>query len=206
MDTRARQADHSTCDSETAEKDCGHDAVNPWPYISNYFTFIHTPSTGNNLKYRCELCRPAVKYYSTNKRSMFNLKKHISARHPREKNKFDICIKLGSSEMCTRKKRHCTGDANESLSQAKKHYSPVTRTQPCTQLTIMESFSGGGGHHNVSKQRVNELILNLVVNEMLPFKIVESEAFIDLVKTLQPSNIKEVIGRNYLPVRYYSKV
>lgn len=129
---------------------------------------------------------------------MFNLKKHVSARHPREKNKFDICIKLGSSEMCTRKKRHCTGDANESLPQAKKHYSPVTRTQPCTQLIIMESFSGGGGHHNVSKQRVNELILNLVVNEMLTFKIVESEAFIDLVKTLQPSNIKEVIGRKAL--------
>lgn len=195
-DARARQADVlSDSESETAEEVCGQDAGNPWPYISNYFTFIQTSATGDNLKYRCELCRPAVKYYSTNKRSMFNLKKHISTRHPSEKSKFEICIKIGSSEVCRRKKRHRT-DARESQPQAKKH-SPVTGTQ----LTVQESFSGGHqSHHkvNITKNKVNQLILNLVVNEMLPFRIVESEAFINLVKTLQPSNIKEVIGRKAL--------
>ena len=58
----------------------GNSNVNPWPRLEEWFTFLALSSDKNNLLFKCKLCPPSKKPFSTYKTSHLNLQKHVKVR------------------------------------------------------------------------------------------------------------------------------
>ena len=54
--------------------------ANPWPRLEEMFTFSSQSSDKKNLLFKCNLCPPSKKAFSTYKTSHSNLRKHIKVR------------------------------------------------------------------------------------------------------------------------------
>ena len=167
---------------------------NPWPYISQFFEYTDAASsTGqqcvNNHRFKCVLCEPAIKFVSANSKSLSNLKTHVRSKHSVKAKHFEtICESRGRCELRVKnisKKRPieldlCDGDSPHAN---RKH-------QPTVSEIIASSST------RVNQTKLNKLVTDFVIGEMLPFKIVESLTFKKLILTLAPS--KDVIGRKAL--------
>jgi hypothetical protein len=77
--------------TETVEE--GNLNVNPWPRLEELFTFSSQSSDKKNLLFKCKLCPPSKKPFSTYKTSHSNLRKHIKVR---DKNGQQIFFNLSS--------------------------------------------------------------------------------------------------------------
>jgi len=66
-------------------------AVNPWPFLENFFQFVEEKGL-NNLVFQCQLCKPTIKKFSTSKKSQNNLKKHITRLHPNKKKEYQDAL------------------------------------------------------------------------------------------------------------------
>lgn len=64
--------------TETVEE--GSLNVNPWPRLEELFTFSSQSSDKKNLLFKCKLCPPSKKPFSTYKTSHSNLRKHVKVR------------------------------------------------------------------------------------------------------------------------------
>ncbi|CAB3980974.1 Hypothetical predicted protein [Paramuricea clavata] len=73
--------------TETVEE--GNLNVDPWPRLGELFTFSSQSSDKKNLLFKCELCPPSKKPFSTYKTSHSNLRKHIKKVHPFSRKKFN---------------------------------------------------------------------------------------------------------------------
>ena len=82
MDEITVEAENETsegCDVGTEAVD-GNSNVNPWPRLEELFTFSALSSGKNNLLFKCKLCPPSKKPFSTYKTSHSNLRKHVKVR------------------------------------------------------------------------------------------------------------------------------
>ena len=82
MDAITVEAENETsegCDVGTEAVD-GNSNVNPWPRLEELFTFSALSSGKNNLLFKCKLCLPSKKPFSTYKTSHSNLRKHVKVR------------------------------------------------------------------------------------------------------------------------------
>ena len=83
------------------EKQQNRNSRNPWPYIRDFFVYVR--DTGpDGVLFQCQMCLPLKKSYCASRKSMYNLKKHVSLKHNHAKVAFDVCIRAGVSK--TRKK------------------------------------------------------------------------------------------------------
>lgn len=83
MDEIIVEAENETSESsdigtETVEE--GNSNVNPWPRLEELFTFSSHSSDKKNLLFKCKLCPPSKKSFSTYKTSHSNLRKHVKVR------------------------------------------------------------------------------------------------------------------------------
>ena len=105
---------------------------NPWPYIEKYFKFIGSRGK-ESLEFQCLLCKPNIKKLSVNRRSQFNLKKHIKSVHAHTHETFLSCISAGSQR--SRSKRKGTSHGGDEVLMKRKSNE--------TQLTLKQSFQAG---------------------------------------------------------------
>ena len=98
------------------ENECETEA-NPWPFISQYYTFVSLKE--KNVEFKCNMCAPQRKVLSCNRKSFYNLKIHVQRKHPNLSDKFNKCIAGGAAE---RKRSGCTdsGSVDVGASASKK--------------------------------------------------------------------------------------
>ena len=57
------------------------------PFLEKFFLFVGEKNQ-HNFSFRCELCKPAVKFFSTSKQSQNSLKTHMSQMHHHKLNEY----------------------------------------------------------------------------------------------------------------------
>ena len=82
MDGAIVETENETCEvsdnvAETVDRNSN---VNPWPRLEKLFTFSSQSSDKNNFLFKCKLCPPSKKPFSTYKTSHSNLRKHVKVR------------------------------------------------------------------------------------------------------------------------------
>ncbi|XP_071639316.1 uncharacterized protein [Temnothorax longispinosus] len=183
----AEQAQASTSQS-ASETDCD----TPWPAYSEIFTFEPKLSTEKNFAFTCKLCLDR-KVYQANKTTTSNLRKHAKIskkfkqfypmfyvesnvqhriiKHPRYLEKIDEA----KSNKLTNNKRQ---KENEDISN-----NSVTKKQ-----CVLQKW--GSGITGITQKKLDGAILRFVIENIQPLAVVESPAFIDLVKIGLPSSFR----------------
>ncbi|XP_071582355.1 uncharacterized protein [Temnothorax nylanderi] len=183
----AEQAQASTSQS-ASETDCD----TPWPAYSEIFTFEPKLSNEKNFAFTCKLCL-GRKVYQANKTSTSNLRKHSKIskkfkqfypmfyvesnvqhriiKHPRYLEKID---EAKSNKLANNKRQK----ENEDISN-----NSVTKRQ-----CVLQKW--GSGITGITQKKLDGAILRFVIENIQPLAVVESPAFIDLVKMGLPSSFR----------------
>ncbi len=179
-------------DEGDMEEDVELKGRDPWPYLSEFFTFVKSYAAIQNKKkgeqtieYKCRLCTPG-KTIKVATSSRFALNRHIRTTHPSSREAFETLL-------ADNVKKRGRPTVSSSSSQE------LEKQQSINTFLGRPSLSG-----NVSQAKVDELILNFVVGTAQAFHIVESQHFINMIKTLQPR--REIMSRRVLVERIEKKV
>jgi hypothetical protein len=125
--------------------------ANPWPFIDRYFTF--TGVKGNNFEFKCIICLPKEKIISANKKSLYNLKKHVARLHPNKSDDVNRCIDIGIKE----KKRSHSADSGADI--------PKKLKQQSIDQAIVK------GSQVVTQSKLDTKIIAVFVDNMLPLEV-----------------------------------
>ncbi|XP_039311866.1 uncharacterized protein LOC113005211 isoform X3 [Solenopsis invicta] len=201
----AEQAQASTSQSASET-----DYETPWPAYSEIFKFEPKLSSEKNFSFLCKLCL-TKKIIHANKTSTSNLRKHTRiskkfkqfypmfyiesnvqhriVKHPRYLKKIDEA----KSKLANNKRQK----ENEDISN-----NSVTKRQ----CVLQKWDSGISG---ITKKKLDGAILRFVIENIQPLAVVESPAFIDLVKIGLPSSfrimcrktLREKLSQLYLDIK-----
>lgn len=157
---------------------------NPWPFLDEFFTFKSRED--DKLLFSCKLCLPKDVQIKAHLSSRSNLKQHISRTHSSKISKFEETC---NENIRGKTKRFYSGSSNESV------FSPPD-AKKTRQLTIDQSFACLAKGSGASQSAVDQGIVDLFIENMLPFHVVESSSFKKLIQLLNPS--KKSISRRTL--------
>ena len=149
----------------------------PWEWLSFFYYYLgaakHVPANPRNraLYYKCRACDVKVTAYvsSTN-----GLKKHQQSHH-----------RVTNEQWKAKKDKHKSQMAAE----------PTASQQELTQQSCSSSqrsfsspppFAGPLNRYVHTAEKVNQLVMKLIINQCLPFRIVESPEFLELFREITP--------------------
>ncbi|VDK53131.1 unnamed protein product [Anisakis simplex] len=140
----------------------------PWKSLTEYVIFKREEK--DKYVVECKECVPKKHEISCHKSSMFNVKNHFQKKHPTKYAKIVDAIKSASN----RGKRSV--DVCKSTSWDSRP------------MTIDKSLRFASGSA-VMQKNVDRALLDLVILDMLPLRIVESVSFRKYSMTLNPSKV-----------------
>ncbi|CAK8685788.1 unnamed protein product [Clavelina lepadiformis] len=181
---------HSSCgpstsatpnDGSTRVRD--ESALNPWPHLKKFWKFLGYKGP-NMLEFRCCLCQNSLKKISANRKSNFNLKRHILNVHPNKAKEHQNCIDAASKLSCKRRSSVSKSTSVEKKAKPKKLNEFLCFTQEVEK------------DKKISQETYEKKVMAVFIENMLPLKMVDSSSFQDLLKSFVP--IKNPISRHSL--------
>ena len=167
---------------------------NPWPHLERYFKLSRQDKDNEKVLYfECQKCRPTKKIVRGHVTSLNNLKSHIKRTHPSVAIQFEEEIKAGSGR--GKRRHHTSGNSSVRSSGSATPELPAKKVR---QPTIGEALGSASTGTAVRQSTVDDKIVRLFVNNILPLHVVESEEFVDLVRTLNPTKVslsRRTLGR-----------
>lgn len=181
--TRDRRGDESqaqpSCSSSSSSAGTSSTSSrNPWPYVDPYYKFVKVD--GKNIIFECKECKPKSTVISANVKTLFNLKRHIERHHKSKYSDFGLLIS-------NRSKKRALDEHDETNDSA--HLDKRLRGK--SQTTIEKALS-----ISATQETINRRIINVFTENYLPFSVVESSSFKNLISTLAPS--RTVMSRRTL--------
>uniref|UniRef100_A0A8C4RA82 BED-type domain-containing protein n=1 Tax=Eptatretus burgeri TaxID=7764 RepID=A0A8C4RA82_EPTBU len=166
---------------------------NPWPHLERYFKLSRQDKDNEKVLYfECQKCRQIKKIVRGHVTGLNNLKSHIKRTHPSIAIQFEE-IKAGSG--CGKCRHHTSGNSSVRNSGSTTSELPANKVR---QPTIGEALGSASTGTAVRQSTVDDKIVRLFVNNILQRHVVESEEFVDLVRTLNPTKVslsRHTLGR-----------
>lgn len=162
----------------------GAEPQSPWPFLDKWLKY--KKMVDDNYIFQCLSCLPKINEVRVNKGTKANLKSHFNRIHPDAAKQVDEACKANVS---TRGRGRNLSDGGSSGSGSASSKRP-------RQMSIAETFGIMAQGSGVLQSHVDKTIVAFVVDNMLPFQIVDSQSFRTLVRTLNPN--KEVPSRRTL--------
>jgi hypothetical protein len=159
--------------------------INPWPFISDFFTIISVdPKNKNLLKYQCLQCTHKKVLISAHSSSFYNLKTHLKRSHFSTLLSFENLTKANSKRG---RGNECA--PNNSEIQKKK------------QKPISEMFLAKSDNFEISQDFVDQKTIDFFVENMIALRAIDSKSFKDLFYALNPKKTcmsRRTLGRRIL--------
>ena len=169
---------------------------NPWPYLQDFFTFLpeRTQSSQGKvtLHFRCNKCPPGQQVYRQQMGTLYNLRSHVTRKHSTLLNHFNLLVKTNATPG---KKRTASTSSVSSTVSSQISEPPSKKTR---QLSLAQAFAQSSSGSSVRQADVDESIMRMFVDNMIPLHVVESSSFHHLVHTLNPTKAsmsRRTLGR-----------
>lgn len=161
--------------SASAEAE-GIEPQSPWPFLDKWVTY--KKMVGDSYIFQCLSCLPKINEVRVNKATKANLKSHFKRIHPNAAKQVEEACK--ANVYPGRRSRNLLDGGSSSSASSKR----------LRQMSIAETFGIMAQSSSVlqfSVTNVDKTIVSFVVDNMLPFQIVDSQSFRTLVLTLNPN-------------------
>jgi hypothetical protein len=148
--TKATCTSRSPLPSTSSVQDL--DTSNPWPFLEKYYKFSGVK--GNKVEYKCVNCAPKIKVISANRKSMHNLKLHMSRVHPYLEKELNNLIETATKE----RKRSRSGTDKETDTQSSAKQQKIEQSIAFASRAVCQS-------------KVDQKIITFFVDNMLPLEV-----------------------------------
>ena len=134
-----------------------------YDYLKNFYEKVTDDPGEKNITFLCKLCPPGFKkQVRTSTTSTSNLKRHIELKHPASLSRY------------------------VQVSKASKDTATASQNRPPTSQSPFTAYSSRSVVF-ISQPQLDNLVLQYIVGDLQPLSKVESPAFINLIKGLQPA-------------------
>ncbi|KAL7634771.1 UNVERIFIED_CONTAM: hypothetical protein RMT77_015148 [Armadillidium vulgare] len=195
------------CDDAIAGSSQG-DLKHPWPHLIKFYGSVKTKkmyTEGNRVIYKGKfVCTQCKKVFSYDTKSTYGLKLHYKTKHLSMYNELCTAIEGGSrrghscsedSETSSKKRRQICSQDSEISSKKRRHACSEdsdTSSKKCRHTCSEDSETSSKKHqatifHYTNKfkeSRALELLYKFLLNDNVPFHIVDSEFFAEFLSHL----------------------